>query len=294
MGRLLLGKINAEFFKLNNDRRTTPFNNKSMKKFTTLFQILATFALINTGCSDANKPHNSASTNESSGKAKLIKEEIITDDSPMALSPKKVIKYNENGKITDEYYYDKGDVLKSHNQYTYNELGSVIELKRIYPTPEYNSKVVYTYDSSNKLLKEINYDRNNIVSSETTCTYDSDGNILKKEFTNSFTYKYEYIYDENKKLKSIVYFNDDGSKDTEKPKENGRYQNDKNNTYKYDDKNNLIEETHNASYGFSKFTTEYDYNEKGEWLKKRTFYSESPSEKGTLRNTEIKEITYYP
>ena len=265
-----------------------------MKKFTTLFQILATFALINTGCSDANKPHNSASTNESSGKAKLIKEEIITDDSPMALSPKKVIKYNENGKITDEYYYDKGDVLKSHNQYTYNELGSVIELKRIYPTPEYNSKVVYTYDSSNKLLKEINYDRNNIVSSETTCTYDSDGNILKKEFTNSFTYKYEYIYDENKKLKSIVYFNDDGSKDTEKPKENGRYQNDKNNTYKYDDKNNLIEETHNASYGFSKFTTEYDYNEKGEWLKKRTFYSESTSEKGTLRNTEIKEITYYP
>ena len=265
-----------------------------MKRLNLLCLYLLSIAILVSGCGSNTTSENTSNAGEKQGGAKKIKEETITNDDPIALSPKTVFKYNENGKITDEYYYDKGDVLKSHNQYTYNELGSVIELKRIYPTPEYNSKVVYTYDSSNKLLKEINYDRNNIVSSETTCTYDSDGNILKKEFTNSFTYKYEYIYDENKKLKSIVYFNDDGSKDTEKPKENGRYQNDKNNTYKYDDKNNLIEETHNASYGFSKFTTEYDYNEKGEWIKRRSFYSDSPSEKGELKSTETKEITYYP
>jgi hypothetical protein len=255
---------------------------------------LLSIAILVSGCGSNTTSENTSNSGEKQGGVKKIKEETIINDDPIALSPKTVFKYNENGKITDEYYYDKGDVLKSHNQYTYNESGNVTELKRISPTQVYNSKVTYTYNSSNKILKEISYDSNNIASSEATYTYDAEGNILKIEFTKSFTYKHEYVYDENKKLKSIIYFNEDGTKDTEKPKENGRYENDKNNTYKYDDKNNLIEETHDASYGFSKFTTEYDYNEKGEWLKKRTFYSDNPSEKGELKSTTTKEITYYP
>lgn len=265
-----------------------------MKRLNLLCLSLLSIAILVSGCGSNTTSENTSNSGEKQGGVKKIKEETIINDDPIALSPKTVFKYNENGKITDEYYYDKGDVLKSHNQYTYNESGNVTELKRISPTQVYNSKVIYTYNSSNKILKEIRYDSNNIASSEATYTYDAEGNILKIEFTKSFTYKHEYVYDENKKLKSIIYFNEDGSKDTGKPKENGRYENDKNNTYKYDDKNNLIEETHDASYGFSKFTTEYDYNEKGEWLKKRTFYSDSPSEKGELKSTETKEINYYP
>ena len=265
-----------------------------MKRLNLLCLSLLSIAILVSSCGSNTTTENTSNSGEKQGGVKKIKEETIINDDPIALSPKKVFKYNENGKITDEYYYDKGDVLKSHNQYTYNESGNVTELKRIYTTPEYNSKVVYTYDSSNKLSKEISYDSHNIPLSETTCYYNVDGNLLKKEFTNSFTYKHEYVYDENKKLKSIVYFNEDGTKDVEKPKENELYQNDKNNTYKYDDKKNLIEETHDDTYGYTKFTTEYDYNEQGEWIKRRSFYSDSPSEKGELKSTETKEITYYP
>jgi len=265
-----------------------------MKRLNLLCLSLLSIAILVSGCGSNTNSENTSDSGEKQGGVKKIKEETITNDDPIALSPKTVFKYKENGKITDEYYYDKGGVLTSHNQYTYNESGNVIELNRINSASGYNSKVVYAYNSSNQLSKEITYDRNNIPLYETTCFYDAEGKLSKKEFTNSFTYKHEYVYDENKKLNSIVYFNEDGTKDIEKPKDNELYQNDKNNTYKYDDKNNLIEETHNDSYGYSKFTTEYDYNEQGEWIKKRSFYSDSPSEKGELKSTETKEITYYP
>jgi hypothetical protein len=253
-------------------------------------------SMILTGCGGNKSTEGNENSNSEAERPKKIMKEVITDDNPDAIHSKTVINYDTNGKITEEIHFDKGDKLISREKYIYNEYGDKVEWKIIHNDSKSSQKTVYIYDSSRKLIKEISNITTDISSdvSNTYYTYDSKGRLTRADFENSFTTRHEFVYDKNDKLKSKIYYNKDGSKDIENFDENGNQTGDESSSFKYDEKNNIIEEIHYYPYGISKFTFEYKYNEQGNWIERKSYFSESRTKSGKLRSIETKVITYYP
>lgn len=265
-----------------------------MKKAFIFLGVMYITSLILTGCGGNKSSEDNKNSIAKAENSKQIIKEVIIDDNPNPIYWKTVINHNAKGKITEEIHFDRGDIISSRYKYTYNEFGDKIEFNIIYPNQELNRKTIYKYDNNSKLLKDIEYENNGKVSSESTYTYDTEGRLIRGDFKNSYTYRHDFVYDKNNNLKSKICYNDDGSKDIENFDEHGHRLGDKNNSFKYDEKNNIIEEFHASPNGLSKFTNEYKYDEQGEWIERKTFFSTVKSELGKLRNTETREITYYP
>jgi hypothetical protein len=267
-----------------------------MKKEFIFLGIIYTTSMILIGCGGNKGKEGNGNSNVKSEKRRQIMKEVITnyDSAPIYLTT--VINYDTNGKITEEIHFDKGNKLSYRDQFTYNEYGDMVEEKRTQNDRESSQKTVYFYDSNRKLIKEIKSINTDVTTdvSHAYYTYDSRGRLIRADFENSFTTRHEYVYDKNNKLKSKIYYNKDGSKDIENFDEKGNKKGEKHNSYKYDEKNNIIEEIHDYPYGVSKFTFEYKYNELGNWIERKTYFSESKTELGKLRSTELKAITYYP
>jgi hypothetical protein len=267
-----------------------------MKKEFIILGVIYVTSMILIGCAGNKGIEGNENSNVKAEKRRQIMKEVIIDDNPDPLYSKTVINYDTNGKITEEIHFEKGDKLRDRYQYTYNEYGDMVEWKIIHNDRESSEKTVYLYDSNRKLIKEIksiNSDGTSDIS-HSFYTYDSQGRLIRADFENSFTTRHEYIYDKNGKLKTKIYYNNDGLKDIENYDEKGNIKGDMNNSFKYDEKYNIIEEIHVYPYGVSKFTFEYKYDEYGNWIERKTYFSESKSVLGKLRNTELKVITYYP
>lgn len=264
-----------------------------MKKVFIFFGVMCLTSFILTGCGGNKSSEDNESSIVKAKKTKQIMKEVIIDDNPNPIYWKTVINYNTNGKITEEIHFDRGDILHSREQYTYNEFGNKIEWSIFNSNKELREQTTYLYDNSRKLMKEITklFDGSQ---SESTYSYDSQGKNCRIDSKNSFTYRVDLVYDKNNKLKSQICYNNDGSKDIQNFDKNGSPIVDKNNSFKYDEKNNIIEEFHSYPSGISKFTNEYKYNEQGEWIEKKTYFSTVKTELGKLRNTVTREITYYP
>lgn len=268
-----------------------------MKKELYSLRIMFITSLFLIGCG-GNNSNDNKNKNIKDKKSKIIMKEVISKENNNVINSKKVIHYDPNGKITEETYFNKENKIESSDQYLYNKLGDKVEWKKINNESKLSQKTEYIYDSNRNLVQEIqsvysNYKDNPDVSN-TFYKYDSKGRIKTAEFENSFTSRHEYIYDQNNKLIKMIYYNQDGSKDIDLFDEHGNKKSDKNNSYKYDIKNNLIEEIHDYPYGFTKFTIEYKFNELGNWIERKTYYSERKTELGELQTIERKTISYYP
>lgn len=180
--------------------------------------------------------------------------------------------YDKRGYMVEYNEYNDTDFsFKSKTTYTYDENENVIEA--ITSTEYGKYKWVYQYDNGNliegngyrlngdsSLIEKKTYkydDRNNRIEE---CCYNSDGSLLLK-----FTYIYD---DKNNRIEECEY-NFDGSL-KEKT------------TYKYDNMQNLIkkdgyitdkDETYIVTY---EYDFEYDYDEKGNWTQKISFYNDVP------------------
>lgn len=265
-----------------------------MNKLLNLFCIFTTFSFLLISCGAEEKKDIAKGIEKTEdAKPKLIKTVEITDYDSEVLSSKEVINYDKKGNISEQLKYDADNKLSTTEKYTYNENGDKIEFESInHDNPESNSKTKYFYDNNKKLIKQIEYNSSGDAGKEDTYTYDADGNVATINYTNSFTYKHEFVY-ENKKLKSKIYYNKDGTKDVEMLDEKGN-RIDKNTEYKYDDKNNLVEVYNNdPRQGETKTTIQYKFDKDGNWIEQKTYVSKKKSELGELENTSKKVITYF-
>lgn len=112
--------------------------------------------------------------------------------------------YDDTGKLCWDYeYYVRwdGKHLSSAEEYIYDDADRVAEV-RLYKVSGREEKLneepserrTYTYDSADRVLTEIKYDKNDRVSQKTEYTYDSAGNQLSETKYNgngNITYRKE-------------------------------------------------------------------------------------------------------
>ena len=268
-----------------------------MKKEFLFLGVIYVISMILLACQGKNT-NGTQNSDVKGDKAKQVMKEVITDDNPNALFSKTVINYDLNGKITEELHFNNENILSDRYHYTYNKYGDKVEWKIFNGESDLSQKTEYIYDSSRKLVREIcgiypDYKASPDIRNS-YYTYDSQGKLTRVDFENCFTTRHEFEYDKNNKLVKKVYYNSDNTIDLEFFDENGNKKGDKNDSYKYDEKNNIIEEIHDHSSYFSKFTFVYKYNEFGNWIERHTYYSDKRRNPVKLRGTEIKNISYYP
>lgn len=263
-----------------------------MKK--TVVSLLITFQSVITCLGAANNTSNqyAFAGTDPKVKTKYIQQEIIITDDTNALHWKEIVNHDSSGNVIEQKYFDRKGSLQSRYQFLYDDFGNKIEWL-IYDRSMISQRTVYFYDNNNKLKNE-RMVMSDGAFSEVRYEYNDSDELIGLDMINYFTYRHDIQYDKKSKIKTIVYYNKDGSKDIEKYDEKGLKLGDKNNSYKYDEHNNTIEEIHIGSAGISKFTTFYKYNEQGDWIERKVYFAENKKELGSLKSTETRKITYYP
>ena len=195
--------------------------------------------------------------------------EVNTYSSDGNLIDKIIYKYGETGKIKQENDYYSDVSIQTKKTYKYDALGKLLGWGTEYFTPKGNSPET-TYNNETIVnsinetdvkysmkgnVEEIKYNKNQKI----ICKYDANGNLLEKvEIT-----KWEHDNESDSsssihpvKMKTKIFY------DTLKS------------TYKYDDKNNLIEYEVPAN----KSTYKYYFDENGKWIKRIQFKDDEPDE----------------
>jgi hypothetical protein len=195
---------------------------------------------------------------------------------------KNFLAYNEDGNLVEgKLYYN--DSLIFNNVFVYDGKNKLVE-KNIYNADSLQEKIRYSYSSSDNIAGSLDYN-----------------------FKNKTVVKYIYTYDNRNNITEIDGWNSiDSVKKTNTLKNN----------YKYDDKDNVIEERHFdikgnlvgkplSTYdgqgnliavdiygqafnrGGQKFTYKYDFDKTGNWIKQMI------SSNDTLMGTKNRAIEYY-
>ena len=142
-----------------------------------------------------------------------------------------VYSYDAQGRVAETLVYDTFDALEGHQVYTYGENGLDKECVTYNANSAVDSRVVERYDERGNLVELINYDGGVVVESIQNI-FDEANNIVeeRRTTTNGVVLSLKnYKYNEAGLL--IEYIDDD--------KFHGQYNV---TSYRYDDKNNLIEE----------------------------------------------------
>lgn len=211
--------------------------------------------------------------------------------------------YNKNGQKIESLVFKKGKA-RDKSIVTYNKKGDISKIEEYNYHKMKSQKTFYTYDNRNNLVTINEYNYSGEKSWETSNTYDKENRILKKvicSFDRDEKKLYqEYIYEYYENYKEIFYTKYDLNNKIEFKKNTTQYSLDKKNekvllpskdtddfylgSYEYND---MLENTKTyldySTLGLiSKIVYEYDY--KGNWLKKNRY---------NIENNEIKSTETY-
>ncbi len=212
------------------------------------------------------------------------------------------MKYQDN-KLAEKVIFNAQNNPTDKTTYMYDSKGNVNE-ENVYLASEYiQYKAINKYDKKNRKISEARYDKASKKLYETLSSYDGD-NLVKKytvnekgetdyseEFTydakgNMITHSIFERYDNSNTLNSYQY-DDNGNKiewivaKNEKPFMTA--------IYTYDSKNNTTSITVTDASGteVDKREYAYEYDQKGNWIKKTI------KVKGIPQFIEERQITYY-
>lgn len=189
---------------------------------------------------------------------------------------KTTYEYDSKGNlITENFYLDK-DAVQIKNIYEYNGPNKISEVK-LRADGSMIYKTFYEYNTANKLVKSGTTDSNGKVQYAQDITYDKNNNVLTYTSTEGTdtqtTDKFNYDANNNKTL----WVNLVNNKEIFKA------------DYKYDKNNNLIAvnstDTQNAMNISNTYS--YEYDKKGNWIKKTTTINSKPA------FTTTRTITYF-
>lgn len=176
------------------------------------------------------------------------------------LISKKITTYNKDGNIIEEVRYNEKGELTEKNIHTYDKKGKKLKISAYDGNGTLFYFITYEYDDQGR-LSFLNKDRIEIASYGLKYSYDEKGNISEEE---------HYIAGEPIGRKTINHYDENNRlvEATTYEEENKLF--DKI-SYKYDDKDNIIEELYNGlenSDGYASNTEYIEYDSKGNWTKK--------------------------
>lgn len=213
--------------------------------------------------------------------------------------------FNRDGFITEKTSYDCDGDIRNKRVYEYDSdnLLSNVTFYKVdwrHPNGYLDSKEIHEYNEKRQLVQLIGYDSNGVE--KLKFIYEWDG----KNIVKTMIYQNEMLslvqvdeYNGNSKVKSVV--TDSDGKEIERLEyENNRLskrvQEDYTATYKYNDKglccateNARLSSVYFSSSEGKSFTYEYEYDQKGNWIKR----TEKDSQTKIATIITIREITYY-
>ncbi len=208
----------------------------------------------------------------------------------------RVLNYSKTGLLKQKYVAFKDDTTATIS-YFYNETDKLIKVSETNKKTNDNWEHHFIYDEKHNLLrKSSQYDGNYL----TIYNYDSLGRIISKKLVNEEMVHGEKLlsYYENTPLvkevevkSSQVNSKFEYEYDNQGRKISEKYKSSFNNnsgtiTFKYDKHGNLILRSSKGSSSSSE-KCEYEYNKKGDWIKKIRYYN------GVKMDEVVRVITYY-
>lgn len=153
----------------------------------------------------------------------------------------------KQGELVEYNNYDSQGMLFGTGKYHLNEDADVIRLDYKTTDGRYNWSESYAYDGSGNLIEVKRFKTEEVIDTKELYTFNDKGNVKESEF-----------HRDNKLVAK--------------------------NNYKYDEEDNYNE----LNFGDSvMYTYKYNYDEKGNWIKKIVFENDNPS--GIL----LREIEYF-
>ena len=196
------------------------------------------------------------------GKVEVLSESIFKAEPSKKLSSKNVFKYDANGNMTELANYSSDGKLVSTIKTTYDASGNPISEETILGNGNVDLRSTIKADAKGNRIEQ------NDVKTDPTGTlfnfkqfysYDEKGQLIERAVyrdNGAFFYKYGFAYDGSGNKTEWTRL-------TSSNAVLGKV------VYKYNDKNNLIEqnEYEGASTLKSSFTFTYEYDKKGNWIR---------------------------
>jgi len=163
-----------------------------------------------------------------------------------------------NGRLS-EIRYTSDNLLSEKRSFKYS--GSNTEIAIINANNSEIAKEVNLYDSKKNLIEEARY-ANKDITQKKQYQYDPKGQVVEetKERYGNFSYKKKYSYDKDGNLLQIEDISSDGKSIIS-------------NNYKYDNKENILEERWRKENSTDDSFKKYVYNEKGLYTSMDCYFS---------------------
>ena len=173
-----------------------------------------------------------------------------------------VYSYDDKGSPLQCHIVKPGEPTELYEDHKYDANGNLIEYLSYFTGGKQNDRIVYSYNSDNKLVSETHYSRSNNITSQRISTYDSTGNLISRVtyYNDIEEARTDYYYDANNRLveeKDYKYGISSGSR-----------------SYLYDANNNPIQRV-SVTDAYSTETTTLTYDELGVVSRSLTRFSQT-------------------
>ena len=165
--------------------------------------------------------------------------------------------YNEAGDMLYQLTFDPENVCVRADTFTYNEDGNLITIAKILENGKIYQTLAYGYDDDENLTKIVTRDHNNEISAISEYFYEN-GTRVSRESAQSDGYTYEYTYNSEGQLASMLSYD-----------ENGEF------SYRsemvYDEEGRQIRQTSRSEDGKILRTTEFEYDAEGQRIAETSY-----------------------
>ena len=201
------------------------------------------------------------------------------------LENKLTYKYDEKGNIIEKVSFNGDGVVENKKTFKYNEKGGKIEEAYYGGDGTPGKKLTYKYDDKGNIIEEVSFKGNDELQYKTIYKHDKEGNVIEEKhlgnegkIVNRHSYKHdkegnvieEMYYHRERLYNKIIFAYDEKGNLIEKVTYGGDEKLEKRTTHKYDEKGSLLltQEFNGTGKIITECTYTYEYDEKGNWVKK--------------------------
>ena len=197
-----------------------------------------------------------------------------------------IYKYDAKGNLIEWATYNADGSLSSRQTFKYNVNSDLTEhnlyKKNIdYPDGSFYKEGISQYDNNGNKIKYTHYDVDGSILETWAYIYDAKGNLIEEHEYDSYFDTMMYGLGPPY---TLYKYNDNGNL-TEREHHSGIWTDKQ--ILVYDDSGNLIEEKNQTSIGQMDTYYEYEFDEKGNWIKRITFKNQIPE------SIEERKYEYY-
>lgn len=233
--------------------------------------------------SDAKEKRSDAATQRLKGTVRSMTEIIYPGEKTDKYSTKNVFHYDENGNRTELINYKADGSLNSTIKSAYDAAGKVVSEETVLGNGVVDIKSVIKTDIKGNRVEQTdlkqNAGSNDLFNYKYLYKYDAEAHLIERvgyRGNGSFFLKYTFNYDANGNRTDWLQLSESNLIIAKT-------------SYKYDDKNNIIEENKHNPDGSVKetYTYTYEFDKKGNWVRQKKMKN------GAVVELRVREYKYF-